>query len=528
MNVQTHSSTRQNPAYHKPGEPDYQVAIIGAGFAGLGMAIKLKERGVTDFVVLERAGEVGGTWRENTYPGCACDIKSDLYSFSFAPNPDWSHTYARQPEILDYLKRCVGDFGLTPHLRLRHEVRAAVWDEARALWRVETSGGTFTARALVSGHGPLNAPKWPKIPGLDTFEGAKFHSARWDHGVDLRGKRVGVIGTGASAIQFVPELQKEVGQLTVFQRTPPWIVPRGDGPTSKRRRRLFRRVPLLQRLSRARVFALAEFQHLGFSRPGMNKLVEKAAREHLEAQVEDPELRAKLLPDYRIGCKRILVSDDYYPALTQPNVELVTDAVTRVRGDSIITAGGRERAFDVLIGGTGFYATEPPVARLIYGRGGRSLTDVWSPHLEALHGTTVAGFPNLFLLVGPNTGLGHNSIVYIIEAQIGYILQALSHMERKGLVALEPTPQAQADYNDRLQEKLRSSIWVQGGCVSYYLDATGRNSTLWPERAANFRRLLRRFDPSLYTGVKPQLRPSPDPVETSTPASPPTSTQQGV
>ena len=432
-----------------------------------------------------------------------------MYSFSFAPNPNWSHTYARQPEILNYLKGCAANFGLTPRIRLRHEVEEAVWDEARALWRIQTSGGGLTARVLVSGHGPLNAPKWPNIRGLDAFEGAKFHSARWDHNVDLRGKRVGVIGTGASAIQFVPELQKEAGHLAVFQRTPPWIVPRGDEPTSERRRRLFRRLPLLQRLSRAWVFALAEFRHLGFSSARMNRLVEKAARAHLEAQVPDPELRAKLLPDYRIGCKRILVSDDYYPALTKPNVELVTDAVTEVRGNRVVTANGLERAFDVLIGGTGFHATEPPIARLIRGKGGRSLADAWSPHLEALHGTTVAGFPNLFLLVGPNTALGHNSIVYIIEAQIDYILQALAHMKRKKLQALEPTPQAQATYNERLQEKLRASVWVQGGCVSYYLDAAGRNSTLWPERAAGFRRLLRRFDPALYRAPKPTARPTP-------------------
>ena len=494
---------------HIGSRTHFHTAIIGAGFAGLGMAIKLKKRGMDDFVVLERDPEVGGTWFENTYPGCACDIKSDLYSFSFAPNPNWSHTYARQPEILAYLKSCADDYGLRPHLRLQHEVKEAVWDEGRALWRLDTNRGTLTARFLVSGHGPLNAPKWPKIPGLDAFEGVRFHSARWDHSVNLRGKRVGVIGTGASAIQFVPELQKEVGELTVFQRTPPWIVPRGDEPTSERRRRLFRRVPLLQRLSRTWVFAMAEFRHFGFSKPGMNKLVEKAARAHLEAQVQDPALRAKLLPDYRIGCKRILVSDDYYPALTQPNVELVTETITEVRGQNIVTADGRERAFDVLIGGTGFYATEPPIARLIFGKGGRSLSDVWSPHLEALHGTTVAGFPNLFLLVGPNTGLGHNSIVYMIEAQIDYILQAFSYVERKKLRALEPTPQAQAEYNEQLQEKLRSSVWVAGGCVSYYLDATGRNSTLWPERAASFRRLVRRFDPSLYTGGRPARGPRP-------------------
>jgi cation diffusion facilitator CzcD-associated flavoprotein CzcO len=445
-----------------------EIAILGAGFAGLGMAIQLKRRGVRDFVVFERASEVGGTWRDNTYPGCACDIKSDLYSFSFAPNPDWTHKYARQPEILAYLKATTDRFEVRPHLRLGHEMQRAEWDAGVALWRIQTSGGEYTARVLISGHGPLIQPKWPDIPGLNSFQGQKFHSARWDHSVDLTGRRVAVIGTGASAIQFVPEVQQLAGQLTVFQRTAPWIMPRMDHPTSEGRRRLFRRFPLLQRLQRQWLFGVAEARFLSFTHERFRAAAESIGRRHLEAQVSDPTLRAQLTPTYRAGCKRILVSDDYYPALTHP-----------------------------------------PVASIIFGTGGRSLAQAWRPHMEALHGTTVAGFPNLFLIVGPNTALGHNSIVYIAEAQIAYILHALSYLDASGLAALEPIPQAQAAYNAALQEKLARSVWVQGGCTSYYLDDTGRNSTLWPERASRFRRTLRRFNPALYRGLLSPERPPP-------------------
>ncbi|PNY79582.1 4-hydroxyacetophenone monooxygenase [Deinococcus koreensis] len=491
------------------GRTEVGVAILGAGFAGLGMGLALKRRGITDFVIFERAGEVGGTWRDNTYPGCACDIRSDLYSFSFAPNPDWSHRYARQPEILAYLRDTATRSGLRPHLRLHHEVVRAEWDAAEARWRIQTSQGEYTARVLISGHGPLIEPRWPALPGLESFSGTRFHSAQWDHGADLRGKRVAVIGTGASAVQFVPEIQPLAGRVTVFQRTPPWVLPRLDQPTSPRRRALFRRFPLLQRASRQLIFGEAELRHLTFSNARVGALAEGAARAHLEAQVADPALRAKLTPDYRLGCKRILVSDTYYPALTRPNVELVTSPIREVRGDTLHTADGQSYPADVLIGGTGFNATRPPVARLIFGQGGRRLSDAWSPHMQALRGTTVAGFPNLFLLVGPNTALGHNSIVYIIEAQIHYVLQALEYLDSAQLAALEARPEAQEAYSDALQDRLRGSVWVQGGCTSFYLDDGGRNTTLWPERAARFRQALRHFDPAEYTGRLSARRLSP-------------------
>lgn len=486
----------------------HQIAIIGSGFAGMGMALQLLRRGVENFVVFERAQEVGGTWRDNTYPGCGCDIKSDLYSFSFVPNPEWTHQYARQPEILEYLKQTADHFGLRLHIRFGHEVQRMSWDNAEGLWHIQTNHGEFTARVIVSGSGPLIEPKWPDIRGLDTFTGEKFHSARWNHGVDLRGKRVAVIGTGASAIQFIPQIQPLVGQLTVFQRTPAWIVPRLDRETGERRRKLFRRYPALQRLSRQLIFSETEARFLSFTNRKVGELGEKQALAHLHAQVPDPALRAKLTPNYRMGCKRILISDDFYPAIAQPNVELVDAAVTEVRGHTILSADGQTHEADILICGTGFEVTEPPAARLVYGKAGRSMAEVWQGqgYMEALHGTTIAGFPNFFLLVGPNSALGHNSIVYMIEAQLDYILGALAFMDAAQVQAIEPKPQAQRDYSEGLQTKLRQSVWVQGGCASYYLDKNGRNSTLWPELASRFRQTLRRFPPELYD-VRLSVRP---------------------
>ncbi|HEY4226036.1 MAG TPA: NAD(P)/FAD-dependent oxidoreductase [Pseudolysinimonas sp.] len=477
-------------------ERHVRVAILGAGFAGLGMAAQLERHGIPDFLVVERAQEVGGTWRDNTYPGAACDIRSDLYSFSFAPKPDWAFRYGRQPEILEYLR------GVAEPLRSRilfgAELLSADWDEDAAVWRLRTARKTFTADLLVSGGGPLIEPTWPDIRGLDSFAGPRFHSARWRHDVDLTGRRVTVIGTGASAIQFVPELQKVAGRLTVFQRTAPWIIPRADAPTSARRRRLFARIPRLQRASRDWVFLMAEARFAGFRVKPIGRVFEAVARRFLRSEVKDPALRAKLTPDFRIGCKRILISSDYYRALTQPNVELVTERIASIEGSTIVGVDGGRREFDVLIAGTGFDATHPPIAPLIHGRGGVSLADRWSPHMGALRGTTVQDFPNLFLLVGPNTALGHNSIIYMIESQLDYVLQALRLMDVAGARTIEPRPEAQAAYNLRLQRELAGAVWSTGGCASYYLDEGGRNTTLWPHRAAAYRAAVRRIDPAEY------------------------------
>jgi cation diffusion facilitator CzcD-associated flavoprotein CzcO len=476
-----------------------RVAIIGTGFAGLGMAIQLRRHGIDDFLVIERADDVGGTWRDNTYPGAACDIRSDLYSFSFFPKPDWANHYAQQPEILEYLRSAAEQFDLYPQILFGAELTSASWDNDELVWQIQTSRESFTATVLVAGAGPLIDPKWPEIIGLDTFTGPRFHSARWDHDIDLAGKTIAVIGTGASSIQFVPELQKIAARVTVFQRSAPWILPRADAATSSLRRSLFTRIPLLQRASRRWIFTRAETQFAGFRYARVGKLIESLALRYLRSAVEDPVLRAKLTPTFRLGCKRILISSAFYRAITKPNVELVTEPIGSISGDSVRTTYGSTRHFDVLICGTGFNATRPPVARLLHGRGGVLLADRWAPHMSALRGTTVQDFPNLFLLVGPNTALGHNSIIYIIEAQLDYVLGALAAMDRRNAAAIEPTPVAQSGYNEKLQRSLANSVWSTGGCTSFYLDEAGMNTTLWPHRAALFRRAVSRFRPGEYT-----------------------------
>ncbi len=471
------------------------VAVIGAGFGGVAMAAKLASRGIRDFVIIERADDVGGVWRDNTYPGAACDIRSDVYSLSFAPNPDWSRTYSAQPEILEYLQRTARNLGLYERTLFGHELEKAVWDATARRWHLTTSRGELTARVLVSGHGPLITPVWPSIPGLDSFTGARFHTAQWDHTVDLVGKRVAVIGTGASSIQVVPEVAKIAGHLTVFQRSAPWIVPRNDKPTSELRRRTFRRFPALQRLARRLEFLRAEANFLGFRYQPVGAAAAKQSLAFLRKQVKDPVLRAKLTPDYRVGCKRILVTSAYFPALTQPNVSLETSAITEIESSTIITADGRRHEVDVIIGGTGFNATRPAIARLVHGVDGRTLSEHWTPHAAALRGTAVAGFPNFFVLIGPNTVLGHNSMLTIIEAQVDYVMQAL---DAAAGGSIEATAAAQEAYNTELQHRMANSVWTTGGCTSYYIDASGRNTTIWPRSAMAFRAAVRTLDRREY------------------------------
>jgi len=470
------------------------VAIIGSGFSGLGMAIRLKQAGMDDFVVLERAAEVGGTWQANTYPGCACDVPSHLYSFSFAPNPDWTRTYSRQPEIREYLRRTADESGIRPHVRLGCAVESATWLEAERRWELETSDGPLRARVLVAGMGPLTEPRIPDLPGLEDFEGEVWHSARWNHDYDLAGRRVASIGTGASAIQYVPEIAKEVSRLHVFQRTPPWVVPHSSRPIRAWERRLYRAVPAAQRLMRGGIYAGREALVLGLvKQPRLMKVVERAARRHLERQVADPELRERLTPDYTIGCKRILPSNRWYRALGRPNVELVTEGVSEVRARSIMAADGSEREVDAIVFGTGFQVTDIPAAHRVRGRGGVLLDDVWHGSPRAHLGTTIAGFPNLFFLLGPNTGLGHSSMVYMIESQIAHVLAALRAMRENGAETIEVRPEAQAAYNDELERKLEGTVW-NTGCASWYLDHTGRNATIWPDWTFRFRRRVAEID----------------------------------
>ena len=493
--------TKEAPAMPlEPGEvpaTHFDIAIIGTGFAGLGMAIRLKQEGIHDFVVLERAGDVGGTWRDNTYPGCQCDIPSHLYSFSFAPNPHWSRAYSRQPEIWEYLRGCARRFGVTPHIRFNHALEMATWEEADEQWRIETTGGTFTARVLISGMGALSEPSIPPVAGLDKFKGTWFHSATWNHEHELKGKKVAVVGTGASAIQFVPRIQPEVGQLYLYQRTPAWVMPHRDKRLEPWKHRLYNLFPAAQRAVRAAIYWGNEARVPFFTREKLSSVPTRLALKHLESQVSDPALRAKLTPTYAAGCKRILISNRYYPALQRPNVEVVTDGIKEVREHSIVSTDGVEREVDTIIFGTGFRVTDSPFAERIRGREGL-LSEVFESSPMAHRGTTVAGFPNAFILLGPNTGLGHNSVVVMIEAQVRYILECLAFMKRATASVVEPRQEVQLRYNERIQEDLKDTVWNAGGCASWYLDATGKNTTIWPTYTWKFIREMRQFNPAEY------------------------------
>jgi cation diffusion facilitator CzcD-associated flavoprotein CzcO len=488
------------------------VAIIGSGFSGLAMAVELKRAGRDDFLVLERANDVAGSWRDNTYPGCACDVPSHLYSFGSAPNPEWSSTFSPQPEIYAYIRRVAEERGLMPHIRFGIEVEQADWDDDAQRWTLKTSGGELTVKAIASAAGPLSEPSIPAIPGLRDFKGTIFHSATWNHDHDLSGERVAVVGTGASAIQFVPQIQPKVAQLHLFQRTPPWIMPRPDRPLTKVEKRLYKRFPATQIAMRNGIYWGRELFAIPMLHHRLSKIIEKAGRRHLERQVKDPELRAKLTPDYSPGCKRILVSNDYLPSLGRPNVEVVTGGIAEIREHSVVDANGVEREVDTIILGTGFHVTDLPIADRIRGRDGQTLAQHWSGTLSALRGTAVAGFPNLFFVLGPNTGLGHTSVVLMAEAQAGYIRQALEHMERAGVGAIEPRQEVQDAWNEELQRKSAGTVWLNGGCTSWYIDPNGKNSTLWPDHTFRFFAAMKRFKPSEYR-IAPVSVPTPAPIE---------------
>lgn len=478
--------------------PHFDVAIIGTGFAGLGMAIRLKQKGMDDFVVLERAADLGGTWRDNTYPGCQCDVPSHLYSFSFAPNPNWTRAFSLQPEIWEYLRGCARRFGLMPHIRFNHAVTMASWDEERQHWRIESSGGVITSRVLISGMGGLSEPSIPPLTGLDRFKGTTFHSAAWNHDHDLKGRRVAVVGTGASSIQFVPQIQPEVGELFLYQRTPPWIMPHRDKRLEPWKQRLYNRFPAAQRFVRSAIYWSREGFVPFFTNQKLAGVPRRISLKHLESQVAEPGLRDLLTPNYAVGCKRILISNDYYPALQQPNVEVVTAGIKEVREHSIISADGTEREVDTIIFGTGFHVTDSPFAERIRGRDGQLLSAVFEGSPQALRGTTVAGFPNAFILLGPNTGLGHTSVVVMIEAQVRYVLDCLRTMKRRGVATVEARQEAQVIYNEKLQAALKTTVWNAGGCASWYLDANGRNTTLWPTYTWRYSRDMRRFNAAEY------------------------------
>jgi cation diffusion facilitator CzcD-associated flavoprotein CzcO len=487
----------------------YGIAIAGAGFAGLGMAIALEEAGYDDFVVLERADDLGGTWRDNTYPGCACDIPSVLYSWSEDQNPDWSRAFSPQQEIWDYMREVVERKGIASHLRFGAEVQSMRWVSERGCWEGETSIGPMSADIAISAVGALADPAIPALPGLEQFKGRVFHSARWDHDHDLGGREVAVVGTGASAIQFVPEIQPQVGRLHLFQRTPPWVLPRANPEIPEGVRRRFERYPRLLRTARTAVFSLFESFHVMFSHPHLARLVELHAKRHIASQVADPELRRRVTPDYRLGCKRILGSNEWYPAISADNVEVVSCGIREVTADGIVDRDGRLHRVDTIIFGTGFQVTDPPISHRVTGADGDTLAERWNGSPRAHLGLAVSGFPNFFLLLGPNTGLGHNSVLLMIEAQVKYVMQALRYLGSHGRAALDPDPGAQARFIDEVDRGTAGSVWTAGGCVSWYLDSTGRNSTLWPGSVRAYQRRLARFDPSDYRVTLPIAEPDP-------------------
>jgi cation diffusion facilitator CzcD-associated flavoprotein CzcO len=475
-----------------------RIVIIGAGIAGVGLGVRLLEAGIDEFVICERNESVGGTWFEHTYPGCACDIPTHLYSYSFARNANWSRLFPRQHEILAYVRETADRRGVTPHIRFNTEMERSRWDERAGRWRVRTSQGTITGEVLVSAIGATAEPDEPDIPGLDKFAGTRFHSARWNHDHDLSRDRVAVIGTGPAAAQFVPLIQPEVAQLTVFQRTPPWVVPHPDRSVSGAERLLYRVAPPLQDAQRNLWFAIYEACGIGFrGRTSLIAPIEALGRGHLRRQVPDSELRAKLTPRYRFGCKRPILSNTYYPALTQANVELVTEPIASVDEGAVITADGMRHEVDTIITAIGYRYSRSLLVERMVGAGGRTLGEVWNRSPRAYLGSSVPGFPNMFILLGPNA-IGINSVIFSLESQINYVMGALKVMRKRSARRLEVRDEALSEFVTEVDRRSEGSVWTAGGCKAYYTDETGRNFAIYPGFAAGYRRRTRRFDEDAY------------------------------
>lgn len=483
---------------------NYQQIIIGAGFAGICAAIKLKQAGMNDFVILERNPHLGGTWWDNAYPGAACDVESHLYSYSFEPKPDWSRQFSPQEEILAYLENCASKYGVDKHIHFNCSVNKAVFDEQNGVWNVSISTAeVFTAPVLISCTGGLSQPALPQIAGIADYKGEKFHSARWDKKYDLKGKTVAVIGTGASAVQIVPTIAHEVKQLLLFQRTPPWILPKPDKTISSFRKWCYKNLPFTRKLYRGRLYWVHEVMAIGFTGSvGMMKLVSKLASRFIKQSISNDELRQKVTPNYIMGCKRVLLSNDYYPALQRSNVELITSHIERLNENGILTADARQHNVDAVVFATGFNAAEGVVVYEIKGRNNLDLNDAWQNGAEAYLGTAIAGFPNLFLVVGPNTGLGHSSMILMIEAQINYIMGAIQTLKKDGIKFMDLKKSVLQSYNDELQLKLAKSVWQKGGCHSWYQTKNGKNVTLWPGFTFTFMKQTKNFEADKYEIVK--------------------------
>lgn len=484
--------------------PNTDVAIIGAGFGGLAAALRLKKENKYSFVIFERAAEVGGTWRDNVYPGCGCDIPSHLYSFADELNPNWSRAFSGQAEILAYLKHCVEKNNLRPLIRFNSEIVKAEFNEAMGYWLLTDQHGTTTsARVVVSAMGPLNRPNFPDFEGLALFKGKVFHSSEWDTTYDLRGKKVALIGTGASAIQIVPNIAHQVAQLTLFQRTPPWIAPRLDRSIGSRERWLYQHLPFLQRAVRNLIYWILELRGLGFlGNKTIAKIGTQQCLNNINDHIKDPILRQKVTPTYQFGCKRVLISDDYYPALNLPHVHLEQQAIDHITPNGVVTTDGTHYEADLLVMCTGFVASEIFLDNVIRGRQQRNLLDEWRiDGPEAHRGIVVSGFPNMFFLLGPNSGLGHNSVVHIIESQVNYVIDYLHQLDRLGPHDyLDVRPEVQAAHNTELQTKLHNSVWGSG-CHSWYQTSKGKNTTIYPGLTVTYRNETKRINPEDFEVV---------------------------
>ncbi|WP_335953222.1 NAD(P)/FAD-dependent oxidoreductase [Acinetobacter higginsii] len=475
----------------------FHVVIIGAGFAGIGAAIKLQQAGFTDFVVLEKANEIGGVWRANTYPGCACDVPSALYSYSFAPNPQWSRVFAQQQEIKTYIQNVAQQFDVKKYVRFGYEMLESAWDDQVKHWVVKTNQGLIHARFAIMAGGPMHQPVLPKIKGLETFKGAQFHSAEWNHDFDLNGKKVAVVGAGASAIQFVPEIQAQVEKLTLLQRTPQWVLPKMDQSLPKLAQALFKVLPVTQRLTRYGVYGIFESLNSSMHHPKLVSQIERLAKLNIRLGVKDPVLRAKLLPDFTIGCKRVLQSNQWYPALAKPNVEVLRCGVAEVRGNTLIASDGSEHEVDAIIFGTGFEVSNPPIAKQIRNKHGKSMDEVWQGSAQGYLGTAVEGCPNAFVMFGPNIAVSSSALI-IIEAQLAYILDMLKKVQAQEIETVEIRAEVLEQYNDEIQAALTNTVWNTGGCSSYFIDRNGRNSTLWPWTTFEMRARLAQCDLNDY------------------------------
>ena len=474
--------------FYKMANKDFSIVITGTGFSGICVGIQLKKAGFHNFKIVEKANEVGGTWRDNTYPGAACDVKSNLYSYSFEPNPNWSRVFSPQPEILAYIKHCVKKYDLEEHILFNWEVKSAKYDEATCKWEITNQKNKkLTANIAIVGNGPLHIPSLPNIEGIQDFEGEIFHSAQWNHEYDLKGKNVCVIGTGASAIQFVPEIQPKVKNLYLMQRTAPWILPKPDEEFSNTQNVLFEKVPFIQKLNRDFIYYFNEAQVVGMMyEDKILQLGEVLGKRHINKYIKDKELRKKLTPTYRLGCKRVLLSNNYYPALAQNNVDVVIDGIQKFTKDSVVTKDGKSRKIDAIILGTGFHVADSFQYYNVTGKNGLQLKDVLHDTPEAYYGTSVHHFPNLFIMLGPNTGLGHNSMIYMIESQTNYILDAVKKMQAQNIQAIEVRKDVQTKFNEEIQKKLEGTVWLSG-CKSWYLSENGKNYTVWPGFTLEFR-----------------------------------------